>query len=418
MEDSPLKPQSALIIGAGAGGIKFFEMLQGTALFDVVGVVDIFPDAPGIKLAQSFNIPTFADVEEALKACAPCTAFNCTNDETLSVLAAKIIGPGNIIGGHEALLIWTIVSQAEVARDKLKRNTLLTESIVNHAMEGIIVIDSNGVVQSFNPAAEAMFGYGQIDVIENNISMLMPSPVNAAHDGYLAQYLDTGKAHVVGIEREVIARHKSGKTFPISLSVSQMTSGSEHLFIGIVADISKRKDNEEKVKKLAHFDPLTGLANRTLFYDRIHKALALSKRQGHKLAILFLDLDGFKQVNDSFGHIVGDMLLKKVADRLLLSTRDCDTLARFGGDEFAFVLSNIKSKENIAALTDKMISRISEPYFLNGNRCDIGGSIGIAVFPDDHMDMTTLINQADAAMYAVKKSGKNGFKFYDPSMTT
>ena len=368
------------------------------------------------KLATKLNIPTFTDAEEALNACKPCTAFNLTYDESLSELAAGIIGPSSIIGGHEAHLIWEMVNELQKSHDIIQKNKLLTESIVSHAMEGIILIDARGIVQSFYPAAETMFGYTETEVIGNNISMLMPEPDMSAHDGYMQRYLTTNLARVVGIEREVVAMHKCGQTFPISLSVNEMISNDGHFFVGIVADISERKKNEETIAKLAHFDPLTGLANRTLFYDRVGKSLPQAKRLKHKMAILFMDLDGFKQINDTFGHVVGDKLLKEVASRLLKSTREGDSVARFGGDEFAFLLNNVKSKENVAVFANKMIALISEPYVFDGKQCNIGGSIGIAMYPDDHIEMDSLLNQADTAMYTVKKNGKNHCLFYEDSM--
>lgn len=417
MENNGLDSQPVLILGGGGGGSALLELLDDEDLVSVVGIVDQQQDAPAFKLAKKLNIPIFTDIEEALNACKPCIVFNLTGDESVSDLAAEIVGPSSIIGGLETNLIWSMVNKAKEALATLEKNKLLTESIVTHAMEGIILIDSRGIIKAFNPAAETIFGYTHSVVIEKNISMLMPEPDQSAHDGYLKRYLTTGDAHVVGIEREVVAMHKSGRTFPISLSANEMVTGGEHFFVGIVSDISERKINEELIRKQAYFDPLTGLPNRTLFYDRIGKALAQAKRQKQKLAVLFLDLDGFKAVNDTLGHVAGDLLLKEVAVRLLKSIREGDSVARFGGDEFAFILCNIKNQENVASIAAKMIKLISEPYLLDGKQCNnIGGSIGVAMYPDDHVEVDTLINQADTAMYAVKKTGKNHCRFYEESM--
>ena len=408
--------QPVLIIGGGRGGMAFVELLKNEELFHVVGVVDSNPDAPALKWAETLNVPVFSDPEDALNTCKPCTAFNLTHDEAVSELAAGIIGPSSIIGGFEAHLIWKMIDQVNDARDALQKSQVLTESIVKHAMEGIILIDTQGIIKTFNPAAETIFGFTHAEVVEKNISMLMPEPDRGAHDGYMQRYMSSKVARVVGIEREVTAMHKSGRTFPISLSVNDMIAGEEHFFVGIVSDISERKKNEAAIQKLAHFDVVTGLPNRTLFFDRVKNALAHAKRRDNRLAVLFLDLDGFKGVNDTLGHVAGDILLKEVGVRLLEAVREGDTVARFGGDEYALVLCDVKNQDNVAVIANKIIASLSLPFTLNGEQCNIGGSIGVSMFPDDHTDMEPLINQADTAMYSAKKGGKNHFRFYDKSM--
>jgi len=254
-------------------------------------------------------------------------------------------------------------------------------------------------------------------VIEQNISMLMAEPDRTEHDHYLHRYMTTKQAHVVGIEREVVGLHKNGEPRYLSLSVNEMTSGNEHFFVGIVGDISERKRNEEAITKLAHFDANTGLPNRTLFFDRFQCAIAQARRSGQQLAVMFLDLDGFKAVNDTLGHVAGDALLTEVAARLLKSIRAVDTVARFGGDEFAFVLNNATSEANIALVANRVITSLAEPFMLDGVSCQIGGSLGIAMFPQDHESMDTLINQADTAMYVAKKGGKNHYRFFTADMS-
>jgi diguanylate cyclase (GGDEF)-like protein/PAS domain S-box-containing protein len=408
--------QPVLIFGGGRGGSAFVELFTDEELFHVVGIVDRDPNAPAFKLAEKLNIPTFGNAIDALNACQPCTVFNLTRDESVSELAVEIIGPSCVIGGLEAKLIWQMVTQLKDTRDELKKSQILTQSIISNAMEGIILIDTRGIIKSFNPAAELMFGYTQEEVTGKNISMLMPEPVKSAHDGYLHRYMTTREPRVIGIEREVIALRKDGRTFPMSLSSNEMTSEDECYFVGIVSDISERKNNEEVIKKMAHYDAVTNLPNRTLFFDRLQNSLAQAKRYKQKLAILFLDLDGFKSVNDTLGHIAGDALLKEVATRLLKAIREVDTVARFGGDEFALFLNDVKNKKNTALVAKKILAGLSEPFIINGEKCNIGGSIGISIFPDDHVDIDSLIKQADTAMYAVKNSGKNNYHFFEKNM--
>lgn len=406
-----------LILGGGRGGAAFLELLRHEALVQIIGVSDPDTAAPALATAQTLNIPTFDNAEEALRACRPCTAFNLTGDESVSELAANIIGPCSIVGGSEAHLIWKIVSQLKDTRNELQTNRLLTESIVSHAMEGIILINISGIIKAFNPAAERIFGYSHDEVIEKNITMLMPEPHQSEHDSYLQRYMQTNKAHVIGIERELIARHKSGELIHMSLSVNEMTSENEHYFVGIVADISERKRNEAAILKLAHFDANTGLPNRTLFFDRFTHALAQAKRCGQQIAILFLDLDGFKAVNDTLGHIAGDTLLQEVAARLLKAIREVDTVARFGGDEFAFILHDVTTDQHTTrVVADRILAELAAPFIIDGMPCHIGGSIGISLFPENATDMDTLIHQADTAMYAAKNGGKDRYIFYEPDM--
>jgi len=410
------KSQPALILGGGRGGSEFVQLLQDVSQFHIVGVVDANPDAPAFKLAIEMHIPIFDDVEKALHSCKPCTAFNFTNDEAVSELAASIVGPCSIIGGTQSHLIWDMFNQIKETRDQLQKNQLFTESIISHAMEGIILIDAHGIIKTFNPAAETMFGFTLQEVLGKNISMLMPDPDKTNHDGYLERYLSTNLARVVGIEREVVAQHKDGVTFPISLSVNEMISDGEHLFVGIVSDISERKKNEEMISKLAHYDVITGLPNRVLFFDRCDKALSHAKRNKMSLAVMFLDLDGFKDVNDTLGHAAGDELLKQVANRMQETIREEDTVARFGGDEFALIFNDVKSRDNIEHIADKIIAAISEPFVIGEDSCNIGASAGVSMFPDDHTEMDSLVRQADTAMYSAKKSGKNHCRFYDENM--
>ncbi len=416
MEAGSSIPQPVLILGGGRGGSAFVELFKFEKLFRIVGVVDMEPDAPAIKLAKKLNIPTFTDAEDALNACNPCTAFNLTHDEAVSELASEIIGPSSIIGGFEAKLIWQMVTQLKDTRDELHKNQELTQSIINSAMEGIILINTQGILKAFNPAAEIMFGYTQEEVVGKNISMLMPEPDKSAHDGYLDHYIRTKSAYAVGAAREVIALRRNLQTFPMSLAVAEIISSDEHYFVGLVSDLSERKKNEAAIKKLAHFDVVTGLPNRILFFDRFDNALAQAKRHSQKLAILFIDLDGFKNINDTLGHITGDTLLKKVATRLLKSIREVDTVARFGGDEFVVLLTDVKNEKNIALVADKILARLSEPFIIDVESCKISASIGVSMYPNDHTEKDSLISQADIAMYAAKNGGKNNYRFFENGM--
>jgi diguanylate cyclase (GGDEF)-like protein len=174
----------------------------------------------------------------------------------------------------------------------------------------------------------------------------------------------------------------------------------------------EQKDREERLKYLAYFDSLTGLPNRSLFLDRLNQTLALAKRNGFLLGLLFLDLDYFKQVNDTLGHLAGDMLLKEAAARLRSSVRNSDTVARLGGDEFTVLLSKIKKKEDASIVAAKIIESFSKPFVIEGHECTIGASIGVSLFNGNGEDPNSLLMKADDALQRAKGKGRNTYQFY------
>ena len=196
----------------------------------------------------------------------------------------------------------------------------------------------------------------------------------------------------------------------ILLSLAQMAYGG--IAFVFVRDVTESKVKEQKSRHIAHHDNLTGLPNRAFFLNHIEHAVLRAKSNRHKMAVLFLDLDGFKHVNDTLGHDAGDLLLKEVAIRLNGVIRNSDTVARMGGDEFTFVLNEIGDDENASSVARKIIAVLSVPFDLKGQQCRVGGSIGIAVYPADSTDFETLLKQADEAMYLAKQSGKNTYRFH------
>ena len=198
----------------------------------------------------------------------------------------------------------------------------------------------------------------------------------------------------------------------MELSASEMMLGGSRYFIGIVRDITERKLAEQKIAHLAHYDYLTDLPNRALLLDVLDHSVSLAKRNKRKVAVLFIDLDGFKIINDTLGHEAGDLLLKGVSQRIKGMLRESDTVARMGGDEFILVLDNIESAENAMFAANKILMALSEPFDLMGQPGRVGGSIGVSIFPDDSDDAGQLVKQADEAMYLAKQSGKNTCRFY------
>ncbi len=405
-----------LIIGAGRGGAALLEMFLEDSLVKVIAVADKDPQAPGIKLAKEHKIPTYTDLVKALKACkdhTDCLVYNLSHDDSIAEEVRKVFGDKRVTSGPEVMLFWQMVTNLKQVKGELEKSHYQLQSIIRNVMDGIIMINDHGEIQGFNPAAEEIFGYSQKEALNKNLKMLMPEPDRSGHDGYIKRYMETGQAHILGVRgREVTAARKNGEEFPMEMSVSEMTLGGHRYFIGIARDITDRKRAEKKIAHLAHYDYLTDLPNRALFLDVLNHSMALAKRNKHKVAVLFLDLDGFKKINDAHGHDTGDLLLKDVASRLKATVRGSDAVARVGGDEFIIVLDNIESKENAALVAHKINVALLAPFEVNGQPCHVGGSIGISMYPQDSRDSEHLIKLADDAMYLAKQSGKNSYMFY------
>lgn len=404
-----------LIIGAGRGGLALLEMFLEDSLVKVVAMVDTNPGAPGLVLARKHGIPTFSDAAEALHACkdySDCIVYNLSHDDSIAVEAARVFGDKRVASGAEVKLFWQMVTNLKQVKGELEKSQDQLQSIIQNVMDGIITIGETGEIRGFNPAAEHIFGYSPQEVLGSNVSMLMPEPDRSQHDAYISRYLQTGQGRILGVRgREVTALRKNGEQFPLEISVSEMLLGGQRYFIGIVRDITERKLVEQQLAHFAHHDYLTGLPNRILFLNSLENLIHLAKRNKYKVATLFLDLDGFKQINDTLGHGAGDQLLQEVAERLKEVIRASDVVARVGGDEFTFALNNIGSDENAALMAGKIIASLSVPFDLDGRQCHIGGSVGISIYPDDSEDIEKLIMQADAAMYLAKQNGKNTYRF-------
>jgi len=310
---------------------------------------------------------------------------------------------------HERALLRTMVVERT---QELNKTNLFNRSILDNAVEGIIAIDTNGTIKDVNNATILIFGYSPQELIGQNVNKLMPAPYHEQHDQYLKNYLETGEAKIIGIGREVKGLKKDGTIFPLYLAVSKVDLDGEIFFTGLVQDISERKISEEKIRNMAHFDNLTQLPNRALFHERLNHAMPFATRNKQTIALLYIDLDGFKVVNDTLGHSAGDQLLVQVAERLKKYVRESDTVARLGGDEFAIVLLDVKDAASVATKAEHVIESLEAPYPDISELCNIGCSIGIALFPDDADDMNSLVKTADEAMYLVKKHGKNDYCFY------
>jgi diguanylate cyclase (GGDEF)-like protein/PAS domain S-box-containing protein len=209
---------------------------------------------------------------------------------------------------------------------------------------------------------------------------------------------------------------RDGSEFDVEVAGWPFAFQGEPALQVIFHDITERKEAKRRLEQLAHYDSLTGLPNRILFYDRFHQAVAEAERYGHPMAIFFLDLDRFKLINDTLGHDAGDQVLVETARRLRECVRSCDTVARMGGDEFTIILSRISADVDATIIAERIINALAAPFPVGETVCRIGVSIGIGIYPSDSAEADDLLKKADAAMYCVKENGRNSYLIYRESM--
>jgi diguanylate cyclase (GGDEF)-like protein len=275
--------QRVLVIGAGRGGTAMLDLFADDPLIEIVGIIDINPQAPALAIAAKQGIQNFTDLAKAIEASRPCLAFNLTDDENVTSYAEAQLGESNVIGGFQARFLW--------------------------------------------------------------------------------------KA------------------------------------------ITRLKQTNEQILKLAQHDTLTALPNRILFYDRLNQAMTRASRDKASFAVLYIDLDDFKIVNDTFGHDAGDALLREAAKRITACVRNSDTVARMGGDEFTVIISNARTQNSVERVAKKIVANLANQFDLNGKICSVSASIGIAFYPENGETAAQLVKVADDAMYAAKSSGKNCYRF-------
>lgn len=305
----------------------------------------------------------------------------------------------------------TDITEQVTAEENLK----LTSKAFENSAEGIIITDANANILRVNQAFVDITGYTREEVIGQNPRFLQ----SGRHGGsFYKEMWET--IHRDGYWRgEIWNRRKDGTTFPEWEHISSVVNAKNIIthYIAIFSDITTIKQSQEKLNYLAHHDPLTNLPNRTLFIDRLEKAILRAQRNQSNFLVIFLDLDRFKHINDSLGHLIGDLLLQHVARRLTSAIRKNDTVARLGGDEFVLLLEDIGNKSAIASMAEKLMAEFHVPFMLDDHEVRVTPSIGICLFPEDGEDSETLLRNADAAMYRAKGDGRNTYQFYTHELT-
>ncbi len=315
-----------------------------------------------------------------------------------------------------APLFFTLVIADITERARAAEQQRQAAAVFSNTQEGVVITDPGGAIVAINPAFCVITGYDESELIGANMRMLQ----SGRQDESFYREFWASIASAGYWQGEMWNRRKSGEIYPELLTVSTVRdeSGAIRNYVGTFTDITRLKQSQDELEHLARHDPLTGLPNRMLLLSRLEHATERLKRHGGLGAVLFMDLDRFKLVNDSLGHPAGDELLKAVADRLRHRLRDSDTLARLGGDEFVAVLEDLGTTEQAGAVAQTLIERVSEPFQIaGGHEVYVGLSIGISLFPLDGQNAQALIREADTALYAAKEGGRGTYRFYRAELT-
>ncbi len=303
----------------------------------------------------------------------------------------------------------------EIAERKRAEETLkLASQIIESSNEAILITNVKGQTVQVNQAFCRITGYSRKEILGKGPSIFTSGHLDSRSYQEIWESL-TRRGEWKG---EVWDRRKNGEVYPrlLSLSAVKDDAGDVSHYVGIFSDITKIKQTEERLQRLAHYDPLTGLPNRILFHDRLQQALVQAKRRKRIVAIMLLDLDRFKNINDTLGHRFGDQVLVAVAERLTGCLRSTDTAARLGGDEFVAVLPEVSDTHGAAKVAGKIIEVLSKPFILDGREVFVTTSMGITVYPDDGAKVGRLLQNADTALYCAKEQGKNHFQFFSRAM--
>lgn len=365
------------------------------------------------------NLPDSTGVATVIRACetlpdAPIVVLTGLSDERAIRPAIDAGAEDFLQKGADGSAIRKAIRYA-MLRHRREAESRLAASVFSHAREGIFITRPDGVIVDVNDAFTRITGYSREDVVGRKPNVLK----SGHHDDGFYQDLWSSLWRDGAWEGELWNRRKDGSLYPELLTVSAVRgrSGDVTHFVALFTDITDQKRQQDRLRQLAHFDALTELPNRVLFADRLAQAMARTTRHGTELAVVYIDLDGFKDVNDEFGHEAGDLLLKTLAGRMKGVLRETDTVARLGGDEFVAVIVDLEGSAELDGMLQRLLGEISRPVPHGEARLTVSASIGVTFYPQrgirGRLDSDQLLRQADQAMYEAKESGKNRYQFFD-----
>ncbi len=328
-----------------------------------------------------------------------------------------LIGYNDMLAGAEQMYLDDLreaLEQRDRALAKSRQTLQLAERVIESSFEGIMVTDKNVNIEFVNPAFTHLTGYSQEEVVGKTPQVLS----SGRHDREFYQRMWNSLVTHGYWRGEIWNRRKSGELYLELLTITAISDdeGETTHYAGLFTDITQNRKNEEQIRQLAYYDALTGIPNRRLLEDRLEHAIRHAHRRSSLLAVMFMDLDHFKEVNDRLGHAAGDELLILFTNRVQGCLREDDTLARLGGDEFIVLLPDLEKIEDAFQVADRLIARNQETYRINGECLKVGSSIGISLYPQDGATASELLQGADIAMYRAKQDGRNLFRLFSPAV--
>ncbi|MFW6342253.1 MAG: EAL domain-containing protein [Halothiobacillaceae bacterium] len=429
MPESERRPRVLLVEDEpGDAQLIRWQLLEKAADAFEVEAVDSLAEAEALAIDRRWtpdvilldlNLPDSTGVETVIRACeslpdAPIVVLTGQTDERAIRSAIDAGAEDFLQKGADGAAIRKAIRYA-MLRHRRESESRLAASVFSHAREGIFITQPDGVIIDVNEAFSRITGFTREEAIGRKPSLLKSGQQD---DGFY-QKLWTSLWRDGSWEGELWNRRKDGRLFPELLTVSAVRgrSGDVTHFVALFTDITDQKRQQDRLHQLAHFDSLTELPNRVLFADRLSQAMARAIRHDNELAVVYIDLDGFKEVNDQFGHEAGDLLLRTLASRMQTVLRETDTVARLGGDEFVAVIVDLEGSVQLDGMLQRLLGELSRPVPNGDSRLVVSASIGVTFFPQkegrERLDGDQLLRQADQAMYEAKQSGKNRYQFFD-----